>query len=266
MNKVLRLAQNTKGRDLVVGDIHGMFSMLNEALKAIGFKPGIDRLISVGDLVDRGPESHVVADWLACDWFFTALGNHDAQYAMEARRALFQKEHGARAIDPASKYEWICNPFDTWYLDLLSNDERNAVFSALYHKTYPAIEIETAGGLVGVVHAAVPYGYNWESMRISMNNQDFGVIHRAIWERDFAYLAQDETPIDESLFAVPDVLHVFHGHTVHPDCIHYSLANRHHIDTGANMSRAPDKFPNAGFTIFDVTNPHTPLYYRSLAA
>ena len=53
-----RFAQNTVGRDFAVGDIHGCFTELQRGLDAIGFDPSTDRLFSVGDLVDRGPESH----------------------------------------------------------------------------------------------------------------------------------------------------------------------------------------------------------------
>ena len=53
-----RFAQNIAGRDFAVGDIHGCFTELQRGLDAIGFNPNTDRLFSVGDLVDRGPESH----------------------------------------------------------------------------------------------------------------------------------------------------------------------------------------------------------------
>jgi serine/threonine protein phosphatase 1 len=51
--------RNTAGRDLIVGDIHGCFARLQVALDELGFDPERDRLFSVGDLVDRGPDSEV---------------------------------------------------------------------------------------------------------------------------------------------------------------------------------------------------------------
>jgi serine/threonine protein phosphatase 1 len=48
---------NEKGRDFVVGDIHGCFDLLSNNLKEIGFDESVDRLFSVGDLVDRGKQS-----------------------------------------------------------------------------------------------------------------------------------------------------------------------------------------------------------------
>lgn len=75
---VLRLPRNLKGRSLLVGDVHGQFSGLRAALERVGFNPDAgDRLISVGDLVDRGPESDAAIDWLAYPWFFPVRGNHE---------------------------------------------------------------------------------------------------------------------------------------------------------------------------------------------
>ncbi len=41
----------------VVGDIHGCFSMLMKRLRECRFDPQQDLLVSVGDLIDRGPDS-----------------------------------------------------------------------------------------------------------------------------------------------------------------------------------------------------------------
>ena len=72
-----RFAQNTVGRDFAVGDIHGCFTELQRGLDTIGFDPCTDRLFSVGDLVDRGRESHLALQWLDKPWFHAICGNHD---------------------------------------------------------------------------------------------------------------------------------------------------------------------------------------------
>ncbi|MGP1615297.1 MAG: metallophosphoesterase, partial [Pollutimonas bauzanensis] len=74
---IRHFGKNAAGRDFVVGDIHGYFSRLQEALAACGFAPGKDRLFSVGDLVDRGPECELALDWLAQPWFHAVRGNHE---------------------------------------------------------------------------------------------------------------------------------------------------------------------------------------------
>ncbi len=45
---------NRRGRDFVVGDLHGYLGALQDALARAGFDPGCDRLFSTGDLIDRG--------------------------------------------------------------------------------------------------------------------------------------------------------------------------------------------------------------------
>lgn len=71
--QLLRFERNRNGRDFAVGDVHGCFTALQAALDAIGFSPEVDRLFCAGDLVDRGPESHLVVSWLDKSWFFSTL-------------------------------------------------------------------------------------------------------------------------------------------------------------------------------------------------
>src|SRR3546814_9235683 len=73
----LRVPANPAGRDVAVGDIHGHFSRLRQALDEFGFDPAHDRLFSVGDLVDRGHESESFMQWLDQPWFYTVQGNHE---------------------------------------------------------------------------------------------------------------------------------------------------------------------------------------------
>lgn len=78
---VLRLSPNEKGRDFVCGDIHGCFNDLEYALRRIKFDKSRDRLFSTGDIIDRGPDSHLAADYLCEKWFFPVLGNHEDMLA-----------------------------------------------------------------------------------------------------------------------------------------------------------------------------------------
>jgi hypothetical protein len=48
-----RHAANGRGRDFIVGDLHGCRAMLDALLVHVGFDPDRDRLFSVGDLMDR---------------------------------------------------------------------------------------------------------------------------------------------------------------------------------------------------------------------
>ena len=89
------LPANTRGRDFVVGDVHGCFDTLGLLLGQVDFDPERDRLLSVGDLIDRGPGSWQVLDWLAQMWLFAVRGNHE-QMAIDYDASDAWRERYAR--------------------------------------------------------------------------------------------------------------------------------------------------------------------------
>lgn len=54
------LTINERGRDFVVGDIHGHAALLDCLLDRVRFDPASDRLFALGDLIDRGPQSQLL--------------------------------------------------------------------------------------------------------------------------------------------------------------------------------------------------------------
>lgn len=75
--RCVHLPANRRGRDFVVGDLHGHRLLLDDVLHAIGFDPLQDRLFSVGDLVDRGPDSLGTLALIEEPWFHAVAGNHE---------------------------------------------------------------------------------------------------------------------------------------------------------------------------------------------
>ena len=61
-----------------VGDIHGEYQLLQSRLHQLSFFPETDLLISVGDNIDRGPESLNILRLLNHPWFISVKCNHDA--------------------------------------------------------------------------------------------------------------------------------------------------------------------------------------------
>ena len=82
---IRHLPRNLKGRDFIVGDLHGMFNLLMDQLTALEFNVEVDRLISVGDLMNRGPHSFEILQLLEMPWFHAALGNHEGMLLTWAR-------------------------------------------------------------------------------------------------------------------------------------------------------------------------------------
>lgn len=144
--RIKRFAANTVGQDFAVGDIHGHFTKLQVALDAAGFNPAVDRLFSVGDLVDRGPECRDALEWLAKPWFHAVRGNHD-DYVVQ--------------FDTCDVENWIYNG-GSWFAGL--NRDEQEEFRCQFAEMPIAIEVETPNGLVGIIHAECPFE-NWEQLR-----------------------------------------------------------------------------------------------------
>lgn len=75
---IKKLPANTIGKDYVVGDLHGCYELLERLLEHVGFDIAHDRLFSVGDLVDRGPDSLRCLGLLTEPWFHAVKGNHES--------------------------------------------------------------------------------------------------------------------------------------------------------------------------------------------
>lgn len=65
------------GRTIIIGDVHGCFREMQELLEKVEFQPGHDRLLFVGDLVGKGPDTiavlQKVIEWKA----ICVRGNHE---------------------------------------------------------------------------------------------------------------------------------------------------------------------------------------------
>jgi serine/threonine protein phosphatase 1 len=65
-------------RKFVIGDIHGHFDPMMELFERVNFRFNEDSLISLGDLVDRGPKPiEVIETLMRIRHFIHILGNHD---------------------------------------------------------------------------------------------------------------------------------------------------------------------------------------------
>ena len=85
-------------RTVIVGDIHGCAPELDSLLDRLAFSDG-DRLVAVGDLVARGPDTSAVLATLRRVGGRSVVGNHD-QRLLDARAARAQGERGPR-LSPA---------------------------------------------------------------------------------------------------------------------------------------------------------------------
>ena len=227
---VKRFERNTVGRDLVIGDIHGCFTKARAALDAIGFNPDSgDRLFSVGDLVDRGPESAEVMNWLDKQWFHAVQGNHED---MAIRWGL----HGCRM-----DRELYAQNGGAW--NIANTAPERLKYSDALAALPLAIEVETAAGLVGIVHADCPTR-NWSEL-LELLSCDLGettmkaVKQRILWDRS-------RLEFGDAL-GVPDIRAMVVGHT--PQDVPLWLGNVLYLDTAAWHQGGAT---NRQFAIYDL--------------
>ena len=65
-------------RHIIVGDIHGCYDELQSLLAQLNFDPAEDVLVSVGDIIDRGPKVRETIDFLfSLPRFHMVIGNHE---------------------------------------------------------------------------------------------------------------------------------------------------------------------------------------------
>ena len=204
---IKKLKNNTVGKDYFVGDIHGCYEQLMEALEKIKFNPDVDRLISVGDLVNRGPDSVKCLNLLKETWFHAVFGNHEDMMIKSFRHEW-------------STYNYVQNG-GKWFFHLPYEEQLVLLADA---KMTLVIEVETDIGIIGVIHANAPD--DWQKYHRLNNDEDFfddNLVEDTIWGRRRIYGGQDGR--------VNGIDYVIVGHTPVEDVT--VLDNIVYIDTGA---------------------------------
>ncbi len=211
-------AKNPQGKDYVVGDIHGMFSLLESQLEKLGFDIEYDRLFAVGDLIDRGPESYRILEFLDKPWFHSIKGNHE----MMLIEAKHKKTHYR---------SWIKNNGGEWWEDI---DAMTQVTIRERLAQLPvAFEIASNIGKIGIVHADVPVGLSWQKIVHSIHT-DEEIRDYLMWSRNrikYIQLTGETIPVD-------GIDLVIMGHTPLKEPLH--VCNLYYIDTGAAFIQNED--------------------------
>lgn len=64
-------------RTIIIGDVHGCFDELQDLLSLIKYQSQTDRLIFVGDLINKGPRSLDTLKWVRSEQAEVVTGNHE---------------------------------------------------------------------------------------------------------------------------------------------------------------------------------------------
>ena len=161
-NPLKTLEPNTKGRDFVMGDLHGSFSAFENLTKNLNFNPESDRIISVGDLVDRGPDSLKCLELIRQPWFHAVLSNHEQMMIEKFNGgwmgAYWYRNGGQWGIEAYNDYDSIYNKQVPGHLPLDSSADLIDLLPLVEELPF-LITINTISGKkFHVLHAELPYG------------------------------------------------------------------------------------------------------------
>ena len=262
-NPIKQLAPNTLGRDFVIGDLHGSLSCLDNLFANIKFDPAVDRLISVGDLIDRGPESLLCLELLYEPWFHCVLANHE-QMMLEA----FYGDYTASRIWRQNGGFWGTAALNDWqdkqlndstgFVGRAPEDDSVRVWDALeLVKELPYILTVNMpdGKKFHIIHAEMPFDYSEKItdellanpekvMELAACNSEDGTF--LIWGRSiYYYFCRTDLSntakvgrIVKDMMSRPgknifndELSHIISGHTI----VHrpFTILGQTNIDTGA---------------------------------
>ncbi|TDU31940.1 serine/threonine protein phosphatase 1 [Panacagrimonas perspica] len=234
---------NPNGRDFVVGDLHGQQAMLDCLLQHVSFEERSDRLFSLGDLVDRGPDNDALMHRFATrPGHFAIRGNHEALLQAARHSSLYLRV-------------WERNG-GLWARDLPPGrlEEIEAFIDTLPY----AIELSLQDGRrIGLIHAEVKPGAGWQDIRDldarfedTIDDGGSTVAASALWGRqryriaDFisnepagATLAPEErAALCARLRPVDGIDLVYVGHTIIGNRKPLRVGNTVFVDTGAYLA------------------------------
>jgi len=135
-------------RTIIIGDVHGCLDEFQALLDLVSFRRGADRLVSVGDLMDRGPDPVGCVRFAREVGADLVLGNHEEKHLRwrrhEARRAATGKKNPMKPF-PLIRQEQN---------QALSEDDINWITAA-------PLSLDLGGGLIAV-HAGLEPAFKFQ--------------------------------------------------------------------------------------------------------
>ena len=165
-----RLAPNSQGTDWVCSDLHGHLQLLKEMLREVDFNPQIDRLIFVGDLIDRGPCSLETLNWvLDAPFCYSVVGNHELMLWAAQKQPELAHKRGQMG--------------GSWTDNLPSEQVRTLAMRI--QQNFPlTLTIEHTSGDIGIVHAQSPVD-DWQTLKSLSFSESLAKLCTWDWSRSY---------------------------------------------------------------------------------
>lgn len=198
------------GRVLIFPDIHGCYDEFMAKLDELGFNFDEDKVILLGDLVDRGPKSLDCFNLIYKNWTEVIRGNHE-QFCYDA------------IYNDLEKRVHVSNG-GMWFYNLPLDVQR--VIGTEVGNMPITLTLNRNGKRYGFVHGDIPsFTRDWDELNSFLN----GLSHETyenmcIWGRS---RARSNSEIN---CRISGVEHVYLGHTVFHNPKH--IGNMTFLDTG----------------------------------
>ena len=255
-NLVKYMPENTKGRDFVVGDLHGTTHLLQVLLEEVKFDPAADRLFSVGDLIDRGEDSPGALAYLGQPWFHAVLGNHEEMlldYLLPKESQRYDLTRGKE-----EDHAFLANGGEYWFP---SNPISKSMEQKLRELPLMIVVGKDSPNRFQIVHASlvksmndkeplvsffsdaeIDSGLPWTYSRYIQGYDAIGEVRDGLlWDRTLYYALFDvkrKNVSPEALIGRPEGMSpVYVGHSPVMDPLVFG--NHHMIDTGGYMAGEP---------------------------
>lgn len=234
MNHFMKIVVPDDKELFFVGDLHGNADLYDRTLNEFGITDN-DVIISVGDVIDRGPRSaRLLFEFLFKPNRYMILGNHEHMCVEGATRRDFYHCHMQNGGDV--------------FLDEVG--ESGIQFFRQYLDQLPLIlEVHHRGKKYGVVHGGVPTRFtNWDDFVAAVKPMQWDIIEEIIWDRKvFDNCRNNNSPQAPHIAGID---YVFSGHTGVVDPLQYG--NRLWIDS---------QFLSGDLT-FTTFSGNTPRHFR----
>ena len=152
-------------RVFVVGDLDGNYKGLKEAMSRVSFNPKADKLICLGDMIDRGDDSLMILELMRELNALVVLGNHEHLMI----ESILNNDATAKSL-------WIKNG-GAWHSSV--PDEQLTSYCQWLLNQPLSIMVEYQGMKVGLSHT-LPIEWDWDKLPTDKST----IVNALLWDRE----------------------------------------------------------------------------------
>lgn len=125
-------------RQIIIGDVHGCFEELKELLDKVKFNSSEDELIFLGDLINKGPDSVKVLEFVKKGNHRSILGNHELGFLKAQEGGKYRSGGNLKLIEQLGTH---LDEYVQWMKELPLYIEEES-FIAIHGGLEPDVELE----------------------------------------------------------------------------------------------------------------------------